>query len=160
MRTVLLAALFAGLALLAPRASAEPIVKVINFTADWCPNCQILDPRIAEVLERQAEGEFEYIELDMTRTVRASEETRMEVFADAIRTADSHQAGYLWDWYGGITGMAVLIAADNGEPISCLNRGLSVEDIDFRFAEARILALRAPAGARKPQGPDCPPPMN
>lgn len=157
MRTVLLGL---ALAIFTPLARAEPVVKIINFTADWCPNCQIVDPRIAEVLERQTEGEFEYIELDMTETKRTDEDTRNRVLAEAIRTADAHQAGYLWDWYGGYTGIAVLIAADNGEPISCVNRVMDVDEIDFRFAEARILALRAPAGARKPQGPDCPPPMN
>ncbi|MEL6754105.1 MAG: thioredoxin family protein [Pseudomonadota bacterium] len=143
-----------------PEAEPDPIVKIINFTADWCPNCRIVDPRIDEVLERQVEGEFELVELDMTRTWRASDEEKMAVFADVIRTADAHKAGYLWDWYGGRTGITVLIAADTGEPISCITAALDTDQIDFRFAEARILALRAPPGARKPDGPACPPPMN
>ncbi len=163
-------ALLAVLTLLAtPLAAGEPpaaqpdsgpIVKIINFTADWCPNCRIVDPRIDEVLERQTPGEFELVELDMTKTWRASDEEKMAVFADVIRTADAHQAGYLWDWYGGRTGISVLIAADTGEPISCITAALDTDQIDFRFAEARILTLRAPAGLRKPEGPACPPPMN
>jgi len=164
---LVMAALFAAFAPAAsaddtpsPAAGPAPLVKIINFTADWCPNCRIVDPRIDEVLERQSPGEFELVELDMTDTWRASDEEKMAVFADVIRTADAHKAGYLWDWYGGRTGISVLIAADTGEPISCITAALDTDQIDFRFAEARILALRAPAGLRKPEGPACPPPMN
>lgn len=140
--------------------TADPVVKVINFTADWCPNCRIVDPRINEAIERFSDGEIELVELDMTDTWRAGDETKLRVFADAIRLADSHQAGYLWDWYGGVTGLSAIISADNGEPISCINRALSVDEIEFRLKEAKVLTLKAPAGRRKPQGPDCPPPMN
>ena len=144
----------------AGEARAAPVVKVINFTADWCPNCRIVDPRIEEAIGRFPDGEIELVELDMTETRRAGDEKKLRVFADAIRLADSHQAGYLWDWYGGVTGLSAIISADNGEPISCINRALSVDEIEYRLKEARILTLKAPAGRRKPQGPDCPPPMN
>lgn len=159
----LLAALVA-LGLCAPQARAdqagEPILKIVNFTADWCPNCQILNPRMDEAVARFAPGEIEIVDLDLTAaTRRADEETRQRATIDAIRAADRHQAGYLWDWYGGITGLAAIVAADTGEPIACMNRALSVDQIETRLEHARILALKAPAGARKPEGPDCPPPM-
>ena len=141
-------------------ADTAPVVKVINFTADWCPNCRIIDPRIDEAIARFPEGRIELVELDMTETRRGGDENRLRVFADAIRLADSHQAGYLWDWYGGVTGLSAIISADNGEPISCINRTLSVDEIAFRLKEAQVLALKAPPGGRKPQGPDCPAPMN
>ncbi len=137
-------------------AIAQPVIKIINFTADWCPNCLILNPRIDEARDSFEPGLIEQVNLDMT-DARGGE--KMNVYADAIRLADMHQAGYLWDWYGGATGIAVIISADNGEPISCLNRALSVEQITARLNEALILAERAPAGRRRPNGPDCPPPL-
>lgn len=142
-------------------ASAEPVLRIINFTADWCPNCRVLDPRLAEALEAFPEDEIELVNLDMTKARSGSDQmTVINTHNDAIRRADSVKAGYLWDWYGGRTGIAVVIAADNGEPISCFMRVLSVDDIKDRLKIARILALRAPPGQRKPQGPDCPAPMN
>lgn len=138
--------------------AGEPVVKIINFTADWCPNCRIVDPRIDEALARLDSTDFELVEVDMTDTKRVPDEVRDATVIEAIRLVDSHQAGYVWDWYGGLTGISTVIAADNGEPISCIAAQLSVDEIEFRLTEARILALRAPAGMRKPQGPDCPHP--
>lgn len=148
--------LLATIAMMPLAATAEPVLKIINFTADWCPNCHILNPRMAEAKTAFADELIEMVDLDMTH---ARGPDKLDVFADAIRLAQSHQAGYLWDWYGGATGIAVIIAADNGEPISCLNRALSVDQMIARMNEAMILSTRAPAGSRRPQGPDCPPPM-
>ncbi len=149
--------LLAAFAMMPMTAMAEPVLKIINFTAEWCPNCRILDPRMEEAKANYDADLIEMVDLDMTYARGAA---KMDVFADAIRLADSHQAGYLWDWYGGATGIAVIISADNGEPISCLNRAHSVEQMTARMNEALILSERAPAGARRPQGPDCPPPMH
>ena len=148
--------LLATIAMMPVMAAAEPVLKIIDFTADWCPNCHILNPRIAEAQTYFDDELIEMVELDMTD---ARGPDKLDVFADAIRLAQSHKAGYLWDWYGGRTGIAVIISADNGEPISCLSRALDVDQIKARLNEAIILSTHAPAGARRPQGPDCPPLM-
>jgi len=141
-------------------ATAEPVVKIVNFTADWCPNCQILNPALDNALTRFAEDEVELVNLDMTNASRrASNEQTARTWADAIRTAQSHRAGYLWDWYGGVTGIAAIISADNGEPISCLNRTFDEQAIEARIREAMTLATRRTPGTRKPEGPECPPPI-
>jgi len=141
-------------------AQAEPVLKIINFTAEWCPNCQILNPAMNNALTTFPDGEIEIVHLDMTHAGRGStEEQRLRVYADAIRLADSHQAGYLWDWYGGVTGIAAIISADNGEPISCLNRILDEAAISGRLREAQIISKRRTPGTRMPQGPECPPPL-
>ena len=70
-----------------------------------------------------------------------------------------HKAEYLWDWYGGYTGMAVMIASDTGEPISCVDKRHTVKQIEDRLALADILARRAAPGRRRPDGADCPPPL-
>lgn len=141
-------------------AHADPVLKIINFTADWCPNCQILNPRMDDAISRFDAGEIERVDLDMTEARRGkSQQVRLDTHADAMRLADRHQAGYLWDWYGGVTGIAVVVAADNGEPITCFMRTLSVDQIADRLKLSKILAESAKPGARKPQGPDCPPPL-
>ncbi len=137
-----------------------PSVKIVNFTADWCPNCQILNPRLDEVIERFDHGQINRIDLDMTEASRrAPEMQRMQTFSRAIQTAEAHQASYLWDWYGGITGIAVFIAADNGEPLTCVNRALSVDEMEERMTQAILLAEHGKPGERKPDGPDCPAPI-
>ena len=144
-----------------PTATAEPVLRIINFTADWCPNCRILNPRMAEALQAFPEGEIELVNLDMTNARAGQDQmTVINTHNDAIRLADSVKAGYLWDWYGGRTGIATVLAADNGEPITCFMRVVSTEQIEDRLKLARILAMRAPPGQRKPQGPDSPAPMN
>ena len=45
---------------------AEPVLKIINFTADWCPNCQILNPRLDEAIEAFEPGAIERVDLDVT----------------------------------------------------------------------------------------------
>ena len=155
-------AVFAALACaaLAWPVSAEPVIKVINFTADWCPNCQILNPALEEAINRLPAGEVELVNLDMTEAGRrSSEEDRLNAWADAIRLADTHQAGYLWDWYGGVTGIAAIVSADNGEPIACVNRSLDEDAIFGRLREATIITNRRDPGTRKPNGPECPPPL-
>ena len=138
-------------------AGAEPVLKVINFTADWCPNCQILNPRLDEAIEAFDDGSIERVDIDVTRMRRgASPIERAEVQMQMLKLADTHQAAYLWDWYGGITGIAVAIAADNGEPITCFMRPMKADEIEDRLNLARILAENGKPGTRKPNGPDCP----
>lgn len=139
---------------------AEPDLKIINFTAEWCANCRVLNPELQTALTRFQPGEVERIDLDMTDAGRRStEEEKFAAWADAIRLADSHQAGYLWDWYGGLTGLAAIISADNGEPIACINRLLDADAIEARLREAQIISKRRTPGIRMPDGPDCPPPL-
>ena len=137
-----------------------PSVKVVNFTADWCPNCQILNPRIDEAIQRFDVGQVKRVDLDLTDASRRSPQPkRMKTFSRAIQKAEAHQASYLWDWYGGITGIAVFISADNGEPLTCVNRSLSVDEMEQRMQQAVLLAEHGTPGERMPDGPNCPAPL-
>ncbi len=150
-----------GYWLISMMAAAEPTLKIINFTADWCPNCQILNPEIQTALTEFPTGEIALIPLDLTKAGRhATAEEKANAWYAAIQTADRHQAGYLWDWYGGITGLATIISADNGEPIACFNRLLDADAIEGRLREALIISRRRPPGRRMPGGAECPPPLN
>ncbi|MBO6690246.1 MAG: thioredoxin family protein [Henriciella sp.] len=138
-------------------AGADPSVKIINFTADWCPNCQILNPRLEEAMEGFEDGSIERVDLDVTRIRRNSSPVdRAEVQTEILLLADQHQVAYLWDWYGGITGIAVAVAADNGEPLTCFMRPMTAKAIQGQLRLAKMLAEQGTPGQRKPDGPDCP----
>ncbi len=152
----LIIALAVSLTMLAS-ARAEPALKIINFTADWCPNCQILNPRLEEAMEGFEPGTIERVDLDVTRIRGTSTPVeRAEVQTDVLLLANEHQVAYLWDWYGGVTGIAVAVAADNGEPITCFMRPMTAKAIEGQLKLALTLAERGTPGQRKPDGPDCP----
>ena len=152
--------LIAGLAVIFSAispATAEPVVKIINFTADWCPNCQILNPRLDEAIDTFEAGSVERVDLDVTRIRRnTSVVERAQVETEILQLAGAHQVAYLWDWYGGITGIAVAVAADNGEALTCFMRPMTARDIEKRLQLAKILAERGKPGNRQPDGVNCP----
>lgn len=136
---------------------AEPVVKIINFTADWCPNCQILNPRLDEAINAFEAGSVERVDLDVTRIRRnTSVVERAQIETEVLQLAGTHQVAYLWDWYGGITGIAVAVAADNGEALTCFMRPMTASDIEKRLKLAKILAERGNPGNRQPDGVNCP----
>ena len=149
--------LFASLLYLPSALSAEPTVKIINFTADWCPNCRILNPRLDEAIAAFEPGSIERIDLDVTQIRRDSSPIeRAKVETDARLLADQHKAAYLWNWYGGITGSAVAISADTGEALTCFMRPMKLKQIRGQMKLAKILAEKGTPGNRKPEGPNRP----
>ena len=143
-----------------PSASAEPSVKVVNFTANWCPLCRVLDPRLHDAVEMfEARGAV-LVNLDQTRVTLSDDAAQTAIVESLQQLTASHDAAYLWDWYGGQAGIAVIIAADNGEPLTCITSALTTNQIADRIQESVILATRVRAGARRPKGTNCPPRMN
>jgi len=141
-------------------ASAEPAVKVVNFSAKWCPLCRVLDPRIEEAVENFSHRGVILVELDQTQFSGVSDQNRMALTAQLQAILEFHNAAYLWDWYGGHAGIAVIIAADNSEPLTCITTALSRVEIEDRLQESLILANRVSPGRRRPGGNDCPAPMS
>ncbi len=144
--------------LLSASAIAAPAVKVIYFTASWCSNCRVLTPRIDEAIAAFGPSEAELVKVDLTDMFDGTIEERLAMVKTAQETLLAHEARYLWDWYGGYTGIAAIVASDNGEPLSCIMRIMTTEEIGARIAEGIYAAHRQPPGARKPEGPDCPAP--
>lgn len=144
----LLSLVLATLVLLTGQAVADTKVKVIFFTADWCPNCGIVEPRLQSVLDGLQGDSVERIDIDVTAMSGASEMAQANIYADAIRTLQAANAEYLWDYYGGFTGVAVLVAADTGEPLSCFTAAVDEDTMTrrIRIDTARVSAL--PAGKR------------
>jgi thiol-disulfide isomerase/thioredoxin len=141
-------------------ATAEPVVKVVNFSAKWCALCRVLDPRVEDAVEGFSDQGVVLVKMDMTDLDRSSDQEREAIIARLQALAASHGAAYLWNWYGGHAGIVVIIAADNGEPLTCLSRALSLREIEDRVQESLILANKVRPGRRRPNGTDCPAPMN
>lgn len=155
MRCLLITVIFclSGLA----QACAEPVVKVINFTADWCPNCQILNPRLDEAIQSFEPGSIERVDLDVTGIRRDTPPAqRAQVELNAALRANQHHVAYLWDWYGGVTGIAVAVSADTGEPLVCLMRPMSTRKIMGQLRLAKLLAENGTRGQRQPDQLNCP----
>ncbi|MEM5518493.1 thioredoxin domain-containing protein [Henriciella sp. AS95] len=145
--------------LLAPQASfAQAPVKIVNFTADWCASCHVFEPKFARALENYTVDDVELITVDLTH-LRSGEDSKAATIRASKALLGFHKAAYLWDWYGGYTGLAVMIAADTGEPISCVDKSYSTKQISDRIKLAGILATKAAPGRRRPDGADCPAPL-
>ena len=110
--------------LIAPAVAAEPAVKIMNFTADWCPNCLVLNPRLDEAMLGFDAEDAVVVPVDMT-DLRGKGETVKWETVDRLKTQLlEHEARYLWDWYGGFTGLAIVIAADNMHALDAIATGL------------------------------------
>lgn len=157
MRERLLTIILVTLASALP-AAAETTVKVINFTANWCPVCRMLDPRLHDAVERFEDRGAILVNLDQTRLSRRNETASDALMERLHQLTASHNVAYLWDWYGGHAGIAVIVAADNGEPLTCITSALSTNQIADLLQESVVLATRVRAGARRPKGTNCPPP--
>lgn len=145
--------------LLVPQASfAEAPVKIVNLTADWCASCHEFEPKLARALENYTTEDIELINIDLTH-LRAGPDSKQATIDASKALLRFHKASYLWDWYGGHTGMAIMIASDTGEPIACVDRAYSAKQISDRIKLAGILARKAAPGRRQPDGADCPAPM-
>lgn len=139
-------------------SAAQAPVKVVNLTADWCVSCRVFEPKLSRALESVTDEDVELVTIDLTH-LRSGSESRQATIDASKALLSFHKADYIWDWYGGYTGMAILIASDTGEPISCVDKRHSVEMIENRLDLADVLARRAAPGRRRPDGADCPPPL-
>ncbi len=143
---------------LAASAVAAPAVKVIYFTASWCSNCRILTPRLDAAMAVFEASEAELVKIDLSNMSGGTIDERLAMVKTAEDTLLAHHARYLWDWYGGYTGIAAIISADNGEPLSCIMRLMTADEIVARIADGIHATHMRPPGGRKPEGPDCPAP--
>jgi len=136
------------MALISPSAEAQE-VYLVNLTAEWCPNCKILDPRINEASQRFNDGSIERVELDFTNNTTMS---------DAFQKVNgTFMAGVFAD-YAGLTGLAVLVSADSGEKIDCINRTMTTDAIEMQIVAAREIVRTTPIGKRETGSILCPAP--
>lgn len=146
MRLIILAIL-ALLSGLTGAVAAQPQLYVVSFTADWCPNCKILDPRVDKAMESFSSKPVEHVTFDMTNG-----ETRQATFNKADGTV---LAGVYGDHLG-VTGIAILTAADSGEKLGCATRDHSAAEIQTMVREALAMIETEPALSRRGGLGKCP----
>lgn len=112
-------------------------VKVVFFTADWCPNCRFLAPRLTEAMQRVDSAER--IDIDITNA---------KTWDDSLERALDKGIVRPYNAFVGTTGFAVITASDTGETIGCVNaifESAAIERLIRRGVE-RVRTL--PAGQR------------
>lgn len=152
--------LFALLVFCGVSAKSETSVKVrvVNFTADWCPSCRIFDPRLHQALDDLNDPAFEQISIDLTVTKTGSMEQRSKFWDGLYGYLESRQIDKLHAGFMGFrnTGYAVVIAADTQEPLFCTMGPIAVDDLKFGLLEAKRRVLERKPYDRVPEGADCP----
>ncbi|MFC7291726.1 thioredoxin family protein [Hirschia litorea] len=133
--------------LLSPPAQAQE-VYLVNLTAEWCPNCKILDPRINEAATRFNDGSIERVELDFTNG---------DTMAQAYEQVNGTFLAGVFADYAGLTGLGVLVSADSGEKIDCVNRTMTSDAIEMQIVAAREIVRTTPIGKRETGSIFCPP---
>lgn len=142
-----------------PNAAAETKINVIYLKADWCPPCARLEPRLADALNQSPAGEVGRIDLDMSKLRGHGDKVKWQTVRALKQQTQAANIFYIWKWYGGYPGLAVVTAADNGEPLTCISSEMAVSEIEARLQESLILATITAPGKRRPNGTDCPAPL-
>ncbi len=122
-------------------------IQLVSFTAEWCPNCKVLNPKMEQALDRFSPSEVEHVVLDMTDDTAR--------FASYDLVDGTILAGVYGD-YLGLTGIGILTAPDSGEKIGCIDREHSVEEIVSIISKAREIVLTQAPLQRQTGLGDCP----
>ena len=96
--------------------------------------------------------------MDMTH-LKSGPESREALIAATKARLSIYQAAYLWDWYEGRTGMAVMISSETGEPVACADSRHSTDAISDKIALALILARSTARPGESLSSTDCPAPV-
>jgi len=132
------------------RGDGEVDLFVVNFTASWCPNCAILDPALAQALERIDAPGIKSVTLDLTNGVTAEA---------AFHAVNGTVIASAYADYVGRTGLVVMVAADSGKVIDCATRVVDAEGIRLSILDALHRVQTRQPFARSSGPPAlCPPP--
>ena len=124
-------------------------VYLVNFTAEHCTACKVLDPKLDKATDGVDPAHMQRVELDFS--TRQTSQTAYE------RVNGTLLANPYAD-YVGITGIGVLTAADSGETIECLVAGMSPE-VMKKYIDMSVKVVRdTPVGLRGQNSLFCPPP--
>lgn len=111
----------------ATSSSELPKVRAVYFYADWCHNCQIIHPILERARNKTKHLPVQHLTLNFTNA---------QTWDRAIETALDHDVVATYNAFAGTTGLVVLVAADTGEQIDCVNRQFSVDAMALAFTRA------------------------
>lgn len=106
---------------MAPAAMVEerPRLVAARFTAAWCPQCRILEPRLDDVWPEYEDADIERVRFDFTLPHRAPMRARaVEAGIEA-----------LYNQLEGRTGFLVLMDRETGEVLETITTEYDREDI-------------------------------
>ncbi|PHR60866.1 MAG: hypothetical protein COA47_06565 [Robiginitomaculum sp.] len=129
-------------------SSGQPEVRAVLFRADWCANCRVLEPVLAQAVAKATHLPVQHISLDFTNA---------QTWDHAIELALDHDIVTTYNAYAGTTGLVVLVAADTGERIDCINRLYTVDAMVAAFDKAVKRTRTSPPGSRDVGSVVCPP---
>ncbi|GEM_PF-963893 len=139
-------ALLLGASAVATQGSGAS-VTLVSFTAEWCPNCKIIDPKMDTAMEAFSDGSVDRIILDMTDAERR---------AESFEKVNGTIFAAVYGDHLGVTGIGIITAADSGEKIGCVTRLHSVEEIITALEDAKIAVANQPPYERSIEGAPCP----
>ncbi|MEL6831126.1 MAG: thioredoxin domain-containing protein [Pseudomonadota bacterium] len=139
--------------ILMPSAWADPQVRVLVFTADWCTTCRVLDPRIERSIRAADLNQIVLSKFDLT-DARPSSVSMID--DHHLDQAEHWMVTDIWQQYQGRTGFAVLAAIDTGEALGCLSPGMDASSMEHRLRLAVRMTLQTQPGRRRVLGEDCP----
>lgn len=144
---------------LAQAAPSTAKVKVVNFTATWCPSCRIFDPRLEKALKELNDPEIAHIPIDLTVTRTGTMDDRVMFWGNLLQNMTNMGIGDLHEGFMGFpnTGYAVIIAADTQEPLFCTMGPVDVQYLKDSLKAAKTRVEFRPPNERVPEGADCPP---
>ena len=126
-------------------AQSTSSLKLVYFTADWCPTCKVLDPRLDQALRELDDQDIQPIAVDMTVT-RAGDLFERNRFWKTGLQNDMNRSGigYLFNSVKGFpyTGYAVVITEGQSAPLTCIMGVVPLETIKSELRRAKTLAQR------------------
>ncbi|MBL4617090.1 MAG: thioredoxin family protein [Robiginitomaculum sp.] len=105
----------------------QPKVKAVYFYASWCSNCKIVDPILDKARMQTQNLPVQHLTLDFSNAQTWDKAMEIALDNDVVATYNA---------YAGTTGMVVLLAADTGEQIDCVNRLFTVGTMSLAFERA------------------------
>jgi thiol-disulfide isomerase/thioredoxin len=100
----------------------KPKLLIVYFTADWCPNCKILSPILAEARSKGALDDKDVLFVDMNLTDKPSIHQSI-LLASALGIAPFVQK------QGSATGYVALLAADKTTELARFDRSATAAEM-------------------------------
>ncbi|MBL1431365.1 MAG: thioredoxin family protein [Robiginitomaculum sp.] len=122
-------------------------VRAVYFYASWCSNCRIVDPILEKARKQTKNLPVQHLTLDFSNP---------QTWDKAIETAFDNDVVATYNAYAGTTGMVVLLAADTGEQIDCVNRTFTADTMALAFERAVERVETMAVGSRDTGSMVCP----